>query len=161
MVIQLVGMHCRGYEVPGGDELHASRPGCKEHSDQQSLGVQGVQLWPFPLPPGCHLRSHPHQLLERQHPREMDGSGGHRLPEVHVCQSSGATGLSCGKSHRLERDPTRTGPTKMLSMPLSRTMGCPCPWTAQLLYTSSCWTIGRRTVTANPALQRLSIPWTR
>ena len=52
MVIQLAGMHHCGHEVPGGDELHASGPGCKEHSDQKSLGVQGVRLWPFPLPPG-------------------------------------------------------------------------------------------------------------
>ena len=40
-------------------------------------------------------------------------------------------------------------------------MGCPLPWIAQLLYASSCWTTGRRTVTASPALQRLSISWTR
>ena len=33
-------MHRCGYEVPGGDELRASGPGCKEHSDQQSLGMQ-------------------------------------------------------------------------------------------------------------------------
>ena len=46
-------------------------------------------------------------------------------------------------------------------MPSSRTTGCPLPWTAQLLCTSSCWTVGRRTVTAGPALQRSSTPWTR
>ena len=46
-------------------------------------------------------------------------------------------------------------------MPSSRTTGCPLPWTAQLLCTNSCWTVGRRTVTAGPALQRLSTPWTR
>lgn len=56
---------------------------------------------------------------------------------------------------------TLLNPCVRSSMPLSRTTGCPHPWTVPARCTSSCWTAGRRTATTGPSSAKSSTTWTR